>query len=195
MKKIYCFILLIFSVAVVAQRINNFEVYLVGKTVGVNFTISKGTTCNGYSIKHSIDSIHFSIIYNFPGICGDTLLDVGVNYTHLSPVLNTVNYYKVDLIPIETSKVKRIFVPEAATNKIYPNPISSALLTVRINNLQNAKLNGSIYSQKGTLIKVFEATSVNDFVSIAVGDLENGMYLIKLNDGQKTYSYKFIIAR
>jgi hypothetical protein len=199
MKKIFIFIFIFFGFSGLAQRIANLNVFLAGSSVGVKFTVSKGTSCNGYIIWHSADSVNFTQVYNYPGICGNTATDENISFLHSNPIINVNNYYKVDLVPIETSTIKRIFVAEILNSSliIYPNPVItiSDMLTARIYSANNTKVTGFIFNQKGNLIKEIDLTTQFDLLTIGVAELNNGLYLLKLNDGQRSYSSKFIINR
>lgn len=199
MKKIFIFIFIVFWFSGLAQRIANLNVFLAGASVGVKFTVSKGTSCNGYIIWHSADSVNFTQVYNYPGVCGNTATDENISFLHTNPLINVNNYYKVDLVPIETSTIKRIFVAEILNSSliIYPNPVIaiSDMLTVRIYSTNNTKVTGFILNQKGNPIKEIDLTTQFDLLTISVAELNNGLYLLKLNDGQRSYSSKFIINR
>ncbi len=191
--------LFIFSLSGFAQRISNYKVFLAGKGVAVKFTITKGTSCSGYIIKHSKDSVNFTDVFNYPGICGDTARDESISYFHNDPLFNTDNYYKIELVPVENSVIKKIFVPEILNTSIsvYPSPVQtvSDYLTVRIYNTNNTKLSGFIYDQHGKPLKILDLTTTFDLTTITVADLNNGMYFLRLNDGQTSYVSKFFILR
>ncbi|MBA3680301.1 MAG: T9SS type A sorting domain-containing protein [Bacteroidetes bacterium] len=199
MKKIIFLMLFIFSLSGFAQRISNYKVFLAGKGVAVKFTITKGTSCSGYIIKHSKDSVNFTDVFNYPGICGDTARDESISYFHNDPLFNTDNYYKIELVPVENSVIKKIFVPEILNTSIsvYPSPVQtvSDYLTVRIYNTNNTKLSGFIYDQHGKPLKILDLTTTFDLTTITVADLNNGMYFLRLNDGQTSYVSKFFILR
>ena len=95
MKKSIVIIFLFISLASFAQRITNFDAFIAGNGAAIKFVISKGTSCNGYNILHSLDSINYSAIYNFPGICGNTASDESISYLDTAPDVNKYNYYKI----------------------------------------------------------------------------------------------------
>ncbi len=199
MKKLIVYIFILFSLLGFAQRISNYKVFLAGKGVAVKFTITKGTSCSGYIIKHSKDSVNFTDVFNYPGVCGDTARDESISFLHTEPVFNAHNYYKIELIPVENSVAKKIFVPEILNTSmsVYPSPMETVTdhLTVRIYNTNNTKLNGFIYDENGKPLKVLDLTTTFDNTTISVADLNNGMYFLRLNDGQTSYVSKFFILR
>jgi hypothetical protein len=199
MKKCFLVIFSIIAFASVAQRINDFNLFFAGNGITVKFTISKGTLCNGYNILHSLDSINFNTIYNFPGVCGNTSNDESISYFHASPEVNKNNYYKIELIPIEVSVIKKIFVFAASDLEavLYPNPQTgnSDLLDLRIFNAGTIQLKGFIYDQHGSSIQELNLTTSFDLAKINVSNLKNGVYFIRLTGAEKKYSFKLIINR
>lgn len=199
MKK---YLLVIFSIIAFtcgAQRINDLNLFFAGNGVTVKFIISKGTLCNGYTILHSLDSINFNTIYNFPGVCGNTSNDESISYFHAAPEVNKNNYYKIELIPIEVSVIKKIFVFAASDLEavLYPNPHTSYsdLLDLRIFNAGTIQLKGFIYDQHGSSIQELNLTTSFDLAKINLSNLKNGVYFIRLMDAEKKYSFKLIINR
>ena len=199
MKKLVAIILFSISFIGFAQRITGIKTYLIGTGVDVKFTVTKGTSCNGYNILHSLDSINFTEVYHYPGVCGNSSTDENVSFLHTSASINVFNYYKVELVPIETSLVQKIFVPEIpnANAMVYPNPLITKTdqLSFRVFNSNNIHLTGFIYNEKGVALKALDLKTIIDIATIGVADLSNGVYLLNLSDGEKNYSYKFIINR
>lgn len=202
-KHILKIVLLFFLVSIIkAQRIQNFNVYVAGTSVSVRFTIGIGVQCSGYKIWHSLDSTNFGFtpIYDFPGICGGSGSPEEVSYNHNSPEIDRVNFYKVELVPVETSPIRRIYVPISTTNVrlfLFPNPIVqiSDILNLKIVNIGTTRLVGFLYTQFGKKLKELDLTTQQDLASVNVYDLSDGMYVVWLTDGNQAYSSKFIIIR
>src|SRR6188768_2748435 len=93
-----------------AQRVVSFELFQVNTTVSTKFTLRAGGTCYGYKILHSLDSINFSEVVDYPGICGSSGSDEYFSDVHQTPAMNQFNFYKVQLSTFETSEIKKIFV-------------------------------------------------------------------------------------
>jgi hypothetical protein len=180
-------------------RIQGFSVFTASTSVGIRFTVTKGPQCSGYTILHSTDSLNFIQIYNYPGVCGDMNSNQDYSYTHTNPAINQVNYYKIDLFPIEVSSVQRIYVSDhpIPTILLYPNPVVNIydILNIKIYNVSNVRLVGAIYNQFGKPVKTLDLTTQVDLSSAYINDLENGMYVMWLNDGTNVFSAKFIINR
>lgn len=199
MIKLFFYIFILFSLTANAQRISDYKIFLAGSGVAVKFTITKGTLCNGYIIKHSKDSINFTDVFNYPGICGDTARDESISYLHSDPLFNANNYYKIELVPVENSIIKKIFVPEILNTSIsvYPSPVQTVTghLTVRIYNTNNTKLSGFIYDAYGKPLKALDLITIFDLTTISVTELNNGVYFLRLSDGETSYISKFFILR
>ncbi len=199
MKKKVGFLFFLLSTHIIAQRILNFKIFQVNQAVFLNFILSKGSSCNGFNVLHSSDSVNFKIIHEDPTICGTSNADEAKNWTHANPIINQLNYYKIQLNPGEMSPVNRIFVNQ--TNKpnivLFPNPISTDidLLTIKILGTESLAFDGFIYNQFGNYVLKIEKQSTISNSTIKINELSNGLYLIKLTDGYNLYSTKFIIQK
>ncbi len=199
MKKKVGFLFFLLSTHILAQRILNFKIFQVNQAVFLNFILSKGSSCNGFNVLHSTDSVNFKVIHEDPTICGTSNADEAKNWTHANPTINQLNYYKIQLNPGEMSPVNRIFVNQ--TNKpnivLFPNPISTDidLLTIKILGTESLAFDGFIYNQFGNYVLKIEKQSTLSNSTIKINELSNGLYLIKLTDGYNLYSTKFIIQR
>ena len=198
MKKVG-FLFFLLSTHIFAQRILNFKIFQVNQAVFLNFILSKGSSCNGFNVLHSTDSVNFKVIHEDPTICGTSNADEAKNWTHANPIINQLNYYKIQLNPGEMSPVNRIFVNQ--TNKpnivLFPNPISTDhdLLTIKILGTESLEFDGFIYNQFGNYVLKIENQSTISNSTIKINELSNGLYLIKLTDGYNLYSTKFIIQK
>ncbi len=199
MKKKVGFLFFLLSTHIFAQRILNFKIFQVNQAVFLNFILSKGSSCNGFNVLHSSDSVNFKVIHEDPTICGTSNADEAKNWTHANPIINQLNYYKIQLNPGEMSPVNRIFVNQ--TNKpnivLFPNPISTDidLLTIKILGTESLAFDGFIYNQFGNYVLKIENQSTISNSTIKINELSNGLYLIKLTDGYNLYSTKFIIQK
>jgi len=199
MKKKVGFLFFLLSTHIFAQRILNFKIFQVNQAVFLNFILSKGSSCNGFNVLHSTDSVNFKVIHEDPTICGTSNADEAKNWTHANPTINQLNYYKIQLNPGEMSPVNRIFVNQ--TNKpnivLFPNPISTDidLLTIKILGTESLAFDGFIYNQFGNYVLKIEKQSTLSNSTIKINELSNGLYLIKLTDGYNLYSTKFIIQK
>lgn len=198
-KKILFATLIFVSGVSPGQRIQNFYLVQTNGQVGVRFTFTKGSQCAGYTIHWSADSINYSPVYNYAGTCGDFNSDQDFSYTHLGPFPNQLNYYKVEMTLTETSPPKSIFVGAQVKNRmlIYPDPLTNYndKTSFRVYNANNVRLIGFLYNQFGKPIRNIDLTTKGEFGDIYSNDLENGLYVLWLTDGNVAYSGKFIVLR
>ncbi|MCX8081260.1 MAG: hypothetical protein N3F09_08495 [Bacteroidia bacterium] len=164
----------------------------------VEFQIAKGPTCPGYVIYHSSDSIFFYPIHNYSGICGDINNDQNVSFLHGSPIYNSNNYYKVELVATETSPVKRIYVGEALVSGgvyVYPNPCKeNNILTLRFLNINSDRdFYGKIVSLQGFRDSEFFGKSIGMELKVSLSGISRGAYVMWLTDGFEIYRTKVIV--
>ncbi|NTW34062.1 MAG: T9SS type A sorting domain-containing protein, partial [Bacteroidetes bacterium] len=75
---------------------------------------------------------------------------------------------------------------------IYPNP-ASVIVTLNIDNINNADLTLNIYNVIGTLVKTEILKQKNSQINI--GDLSNGVYMISIKSKDLNENQKLIIQR
>ena len=202
MRKLFFYILLIFAENVFSQgRIVSPSAFAAGTSVGIRFTIAPGPQCSGYNILYSTDSVYFSTLYSYPGVCGDVSVKQDISYTHSSPLQNQTNYYKIELVPVETSPVLRVYVGSTSTPSVYlrayPNPITTDydLLSLKFSNAVATGVYGFIFNHSGNPVKPIELPTQIDVAVLNVNDFPNDLYIVWLTDGTYVYKTKFIINR
>jgi len=185
--------------SVFAQRITNFNLYGVGRSVGLSFTITKGSTCSGYIVWHSLDSLNFTMIEDYQGMCSSSFEDYDNSYTHSNPMTDHFNYYKVEIAIGEVSEVKSIYVSSKSTAGLilYPNPLDATQDVVNLKALAtaNGQLTGFINDSMGKKYESLNLITYDTQASFSVAGYRNGIYFIWLTDGELMYSGKFILLR
>ena len=198
MKKLII-IFLFFSTLCFSQRLQNFHLNLTHTIVTAKFTVAAGSSCNGYNVLHSTDSLNYTTIYNFPGICGNITKAEDFSFNHHSPTFNTNNFYKIELISLETSISQKIFVAEPPKKNIivYPNPITnySDKINLRVAKANNTYLSGFLFNQDGKPVRKLDFTTVFDYSYFYLNELENGLFVLWLTDGFSVYTTKFTVLR
>jgi hypothetical protein len=198
------FILMLWSATAFGQRIVNFNLSLVSNqgqntSVLVRFSITAGQTCPGYEILHSADSLNYIPVYNYAGICGDPNAETSYSFVHGAPLPNQNNFYKINIPGFESTAPQKIFVGQQApqsTLRVYPNPVvTEDRIRLKFFNFAGGLVEGFIYNQNGVrLMPLFIEVKQSD-PEVAVGDLEDGLYIIWLTDGNILYRSKFIVKR
>jgi hypothetical protein len=182
------------------QRISNLEVHNAEGIIAIRFTIYPGPACHGYTILHSLDSARFSVIHNPGEVCGNYNAPESKSFDHTDPVEDKVNYYRLQLSPYEVSEVRSIFVFSKSPRSVitpYPNPVmpGNEFLNLRIFGASNARLKGILYNLSGKPLQELELTTKGEIANLAVGSLNEGLYMILLTDGSQAFACKFAVAR
>lgn len=178
------------------QRIADFKLLPTHGSVGIRFTITRGSSCDGYSIYYGTDSLNLTRLYEYAGICGDPGADQPESYTHNNPAINQRNYYRIDMPPYERSPVKSVFIGKqgSETLQVFPTPLgSNSTLVIKNSNENTVKISGNIYNPSGHPVYEFSFTNPGSENTLDLSALKNGMYLLKLNDGEQFYSTKLLI--
>ena len=99
MKYFICLIGLIVNGLLFSQdapQVSKFTVESINGKAYLNWTIDAGGTCNGIRILRSTDSLIFQEVGLLEGVCGSLSFPTNYTYTDESPLVNKVNYYKLD---------------------------------------------------------------------------------------------------
>lgn len=113
-------------------------------------------------------------------ITGQVIQDFGIryDYIHVDNLTNTILHKN-----------------EPDDINIWPNPATSEI-NISLNNYVNGLLKLYIYNSKGKLIRIFNIKEIDNpqnFIPIPVFDLQDGIYLIKINTPDKSETKKIII--
>lgn len=184
------------SFSVKAQRINDFNLAPINEGISVSFNIGPGLDCTGYSIFHCLDSMSYLEIYNYAGICGTSGTNEFRSFTHTSPTLNQVNYYKIQLYPYEVAYNRILYTANGQGALLaYPNPVSQAnsYISLRFTNASNVELQGYVCDDFGIKVQSISARSNGNLLDLPVSGFRDGVYLVWLSDGALVYTTKFIV--
>jgi hypothetical protein len=181
-----------------SQRIINFNLSSTSGLVRIDFTVAKGSTCNGYKIYHSVDSLNFTVIEDYAGICSSSSENLSQTFNHTSPQPKTINYYKVELAFVETSPTKSIYVDNQSQAQLtpYPNPVllSSESIRLRTSNTENAAMEGFVCDESGHQLRSLLLNCMDYTMDLPLYNLRSGIYFIWLSDGLYIYGTKFIVS-
>jgi hypothetical protein len=160
----------------------------------LNCQILAGSTCNGITIFHSIDSVNYSVIGRIEGVCGDISNPETYNFIHQFPATG-LNYYQLELGIGNFSQVIsiEIIMIEESSFQIRPNP---AINTARIyfNNDSHQIFNLFLHSITGQ--RILELTTKEEYFEINAQVLKAGLYLFTiLNPADKPFETGKLIVR
>lgn len=203
-KKTYSFFLAVLltfflNVFVNAQRISNFSVSQNGNLVTYHFLYNAGSTCQGYQLLHSKDSITYLTVKDYVGICGASGAAEPFDGVHEFPALNAWNYYRIQMANFEMSEVRRIFVSSDGKLRatVFPNPSFSDndQIRFRLSGASNIRIQGFIYDQLGLARDFIDTVTTADSAELNMPNYENGFYLLWLTDGTRIYTGRIVLIR
>lgn len=162
--------------------------------VQMSWVIESGNTCDGIRVFRSQDGINFEQIGSIPGICGSPYASIAYEFTDNSPLLNQLNYYKLELGNLGFSRVVRMFVIDL-TQKAYqiiPHPAVETT-KIYIDNPLQKEYELVLRDAGGKIIKT-AATNASYF-ELYVNDLTNGMYIFSISnvEEQKIINGKLVV--
>ncbi len=162
----------------------DFDIDVSDGKVLLAWTINSGSTCNGMQIYRSKDSINFTLIKDIQGVCGNLSSPVSYTYTDQTPILNAINYYRINFGGQEDSPILGVEVINVLSNSylLRPNPVTGAANLYFENDNQNEVVL-KVFDDFGDVIYL-EQTSSNKFVLDST-NFSSGMYYFSL-ENQKT---------
>jgi hypothetical protein len=171
------------------SRVKNLKLIQFKESIYIDFTITKGNSCLGFTIQQSNDSINFSTIYEFIGICGELTKEQDISYTYDNPSKNIKNYYRVFIPPADYSEIKSIDVTSISIEGylLYDNPFANLL---KIKTIKNSTI--LIFNSKGEKLIEYSA-DIDGMINQDISFLDNGLYMFLIKHSNNTYlNGKFI---
>ncbi|MBK7965886.1 MAG: T9SS type A sorting domain-containing protein [Bacteroidetes bacterium] len=156
-----------------------FNVQQDGNKVIVFLTIRGGIQCSGLQVQRGTDSINYTLVHEFPGVCGSPSADESYVWVDDSPSRNTVNYYRLEIGNLGiVSEHKFVFFQYFEGDKllITPNPCEDC--TIRFPNDKREKVRVQLFSIDGKFL--LEEESTNNFYSLKDFDLQGSTFLVSI---------------
>jgi bacillolysin len=123
---------------------------------------------------------------------GSTRMRVSMKYNGIPTSCEAFSYGQVEDYTVNITAALTLTAPEEINNTVeelsftlFPNPVEN-VLTVSI--IDNRKIDYRIYNMIGQEVK----SGKLDQNEITVSNLEGGLYIFEINDGQKTITKKFM---
>ncbi len=147
----------------------------------LTWNIKQGNTCNGVKVEHSIDSLNFSEIGSIEGICGSNSANVPYEFTHQSPTLNAVNYYRLLMGGIGYSWVisEKIIAIDEPGYTIAPQPVTEQSI-LYFENPNNKEHTFSVANLSGRV--VYSATLLDEQLDLGQLGFDSGYYFFELQE-------------
>lgn len=131
---------------------------------------------------------------------GQTRMRVAMKYnTSNSSSCGTFNYGEVEDYTVDigtTSIIENNYIPskelgdeDIESTSVYPNPVMDGNLFVELHGIEKADFN--LVNTVGQIVRSGQITARDHRINVS--DIETGIYMIQLNDGQKNFTHKVMI--
>ncbi len=149
--------------------------------VFLQWVMSSGATCDGIDVYRSTDGEIFERVGRIAGVCGSPDFALGYDFVDESPVLNRINYYRLELGNLGVSEIIAIHVFDFSAKKyqIIPHPVSyRSELYFKNPQIENSTL--SIYNLVGN--RVYTAEGKASSFPIRGSELASGTYIFTVTN-------------
>jgi len=151
----------------------------VSDHVQLTFTMRAGITCNGLVIEHSSSPAGFTEAGNIPGVCGSASEDLTYTFNDNMPLVNGVNYYRLNLGNLGYSDVIQVDFFRYDENGIvvFPNPATDEAVIYFLNPAKGEHT-VMIYDATGKRKKKFITRA--DKIRLERGSFNSGVFFIEI---------------
>lgn len=176
--------------------LTTFEVNKYQNSILIDWEIAGGNLCSGLKVEHSTDSINFITVYDYPGVCGNSITSERYSFIHNNPVSNVRNYYRINLNSNGNSDIIGItFIKLEETGyALFPMPLESKS-KLYYSNDNNAAVNFTVFNSSGIIVLTKEAIKENE-IDLGHFTFPIGLYYFKIAVGENSpIEGKFIVAK
>lgn len=153
--------------------VKNFKAEALDGRLFISWTTKAGFTCQDIHIQLSDDSLqNFTTKGTYFGVCGDA---TEKDYTYVldNPILNTLNYLRLELGSYGHSYVISVRVIKAENDVlVIPHPVNSSSV-LHYHNPLHEKVQVDFYDHLGRLIKSIE--SIENSIAVGTISLPRGI--------------------
>lgn len=195
MKGIILFLMIFVAPVVLhAQEalLKSFSAQQQDEDIIITWIIGKGNQCSDVEVQHSTDSVNFTVVYSYPGICGSNDESVSYSWLHTDPLPGKKNYYRITL-PGGYSQVVKVDHHSFENKGYVATPVpATGPVTIFFRNSENTPHTLVLFDVSGREVqKITGITS--GAVTIHRTFLRKGIYLFRLFDNaSKVISGKII---
>jgi hypothetical protein len=174
----------------------NFTAFDFEGNVYLSWILPAGNTCLGIQVYRSEDGVAFDEIGWFYGICGSNSESVPYSFVDEKPILNQINYYRIELGQGRFSDIISVQVIDlrGKSSQVRPNPVVD-VSAIFFKNGSGKNYTLSVYDLHGNLLNT--QSTHHDFFEMDAHSFPFGMYLYTIldDDGSFYGSGKLIIGR
>ncbi len=184
--------ILIVNVAFAQQLVNLNASLTQQETMLISWTMKAGSTCADLTLEHSNESLSFSEIYYYPGVCGNADYDETYTFEQKDKIYLT-NYYRIKLgydLYSDTISVEAPLIGSYGL-KVGPQPASD-FLNIFFTNPLSDSFSLSIRDMQG--LKVFSLNNIKkNSIQIPVYSLPSGIYSLTLSSRYSRFQERVLI--
>jgi hypothetical protein len=184
--------ILIVNVAFAQQLVNLNASLTQQETMLISWTMKAGSTCADLTLEHSNESLSFSEIYYYPGVCGNADYDETYTFEQKDRIYST-NYYRIKLgydLYSDTISVEAPLIGSYGL-KVGPQPASD-FLNIFFSNPLSDNFSLSIRDMQG--LKVFSLNNIKkNSIQIPVYSLPSGIYSLTLSSRYSHFQERVLI--
>jgi len=174
---------LLFTSTLYAQEtmiLSGFNGKAADKSVLLQWTIRQGQTCLGTIIERSPDTLHFEPIGEIPGICGSSGSPVPYLFNDESPLVNQVNYYRLELGGQGYSRILAIpyFAEGNSGSLVIPNPANQET-RIHFENKEERPFQLTLTDMQGKT--VLQQQGSTGMAALELGHLPSGTYFYRVS--------------
>ncbi|MAY84849.1 MAG: hypothetical protein CMP59_12020 [Flavobacteriales bacterium] len=169
------------------------------ENVQVNWTMKAGVSCQSPEVQRSTDTLNFSSIFRYPGVCGGGATEESFSWIDKNALADRDTYYRLRIDDGEFSEIFKIEGEVAlAENAVQPYPSPA----IDILNLAYREELGSIeeiglFNSHGTEIKIDLLSSLNESpLRIQTTALPAGLYFLWIVFSEEnSFKVKFLVVK
>lgn len=173
----------VFGLTVLAQHpiLEQFSAQQIGSIVRVDFGIKGGASCTGVTLQRRTENEDFVDVGYISGICGGTSQTEWYAVEDVSPVSNTINYYRLRLgMEGNSDELAFEYISLGSDLLLFPNPAQNKLF-VRWVNVSSEERLIRIYAADGRIVSPdFFSNSYSAVLDLSA--LKDGVYYLLLLD-------------
>lgn len=185
---LYKYVTIVRDSATLPVRLVNFTAIQMAKQVQLQWVATNEINFSYYDVEHSINGKDFISIGK---VQASNMVSVNKTYQlmHTNPVVGK-NYYRLKMVDDNGrflySTIKTVLFGASAAMQVYPNPFFGKL-KISVAKQENTPSTVRIYNSTGqqVAIKTFTGSTEIDGTSLAAGN-----YVVQVNDGSQTQSFK-----
>jgi hypothetical protein len=152
--------------------------------VVLDWVVGPGNTCADLLLEMSKDSVNYTVVYDYPGICGDVTFSQSYQYIHQSEECNGKRYYRlISGSGVTYAQTELNFVCYGANGitLTYDHDLSAVLINADIPS--GEKWEFSLYTLQGTNVLSQELTKGSN--RIVWNTALAGIYIYTVMSGQR----------